>query len=130
MRPEDIEKNAFCTHDGHYDYLVMPFGHTNGPSIFQAVMTDPFRPLLRRYVLVFFDDILIYSRTWTEHLLHIQSILTLIQNHKFYANRKKCTFGQIVVEYLGHTIDEQGVVMQSDKIQVVLTLELAHASQS
>ena len=89
-------------------------------------MTDLFIPLLRRYVLVFFDDILIYSRSWDEHAQHLQSVLETLQNQKFYANRKKCTFGQTSVNYLGHTIDKQGVAMQSSKIQSILSWPTPH----
>ena len=92
MRPRDIEKTAFKTHNGYYEFLVMPFGPTNTPSTFQAVMNDLFLHMLRRYVLVFFDDILIYSRDWEEHLQHVQFVLELLQHQKFFVNKKKCTF--------------------------------------
>ena len=116
MRPEDIEKTTFRMHDGHYEFLVMPFDLTYAPSTFQAMMNDLFCPMLHRYVLVFFDDILIYSRSWEEYLQHLQSVLALLLNQNFFINRKKCTFGDNIVDYLGHTIDNQGVVMQSNKI--------------
>ena len=115
MRPRDIEKTAFKTHNGYYEFLVMPFGPTNTPSTFQAVMNDLFLHMLRRYVLVFFDDILIYSRDWEEHLQHVQFVLELLQHQKFFVNKKKCTFGDTTVDYLCHTIDNQGVAMQSNK---------------
>ena len=83
-------------------------------------MNDVFHSLLIKYVLVFFNDILIYSGTWMDHLQHLQSFLHLLSQHKFYINKKKCSFGHISVEYLGHTIHKQGVTMQSSKIQVVV----------
>jgi hypothetical protein len=118
--PEDIHKTGFRALDGHYEFLVMPFGLTNAPSTFQAAMNDLLRPFLRKFALVFFDDILIYSPTWTSHLKHIEQILYLLLTHQFYAKLSKCHFGVTSVDYLGHIISAQGVKADPAKVQAIL----------
>jgi hypothetical protein len=116
MRPEDVHKTAFRTHNGLYEFLVMPFGLCNAPTMFQVLMNDTLRPFLRRFMLVFFDDILIYSVTWTNHLRHLRTVLSVLRQHRLFIKRSKCTFGSPSVSYLGHVISEAGIAMDLAKV--------------
>eukprot|EP00253_Pinus_taeda_P032665 PITA_32665 len=119
MKEVDIPKTAFRTHEGHYEFLVMPFGLCNAPSTFQSLMNHSLKPYLRRFVLVFFDDILIYSGTWAAHLQHVDLLLQLLRKHKLYVKMSKCAFGMEEVEYLGHIVGREGVKVDPKKIQAM-----------
>ncbi|XP_057803166.1 uncharacterized protein LOC131018464 [Salvia miltiorrhiza] len=121
VHPEDTMKTAFRTHSGHYEYLVMPFGLCNAPSTFQATMNHLFRPYLRKFVLVFFDDILVYSNEWKSHLSHLRKVLEILQVNQLVIKPSKCFFGQKEVEYLGHFISRHGVRVDNRKVAAMET---------
>jgi hypothetical protein len=116
MREEDISKISFRCHYGHYDFLVMPFGLTNAPATFQSYMNHVFNKQLRKHLLVFFDDLLIYSKTWEEHLRHVDQILSIMEEQSLYAKESKCEFWMTEVLYLGHIIGVKGVQAHQEKI--------------
>ncbi|WVZ52496.1 hypothetical protein U9M48_003550 [Paspalum notatum var. saurae] len=115
MLEQDEYKTAFKTHHGHYQFKVMPFGLTNAPATFQCIMNEVLQPFLRKFVLVFLDNILIYSPTWDQHLTHISQVLQTLREHKLYLKPSKCSFAQTSVEYLGHIISGQGVATDPSK---------------
>ncbi|GKB64232.1 retrotransposon-related protein [Tanacetum coccineum] len=115
MCEDDIAKTAFKTYESHYEFLVMPFGLTNAPSTFQAFMNEVFREFLRKFTLVFFDDILIYSKSLEDHVQHLTVVLSKIQDHSLYAKGSKCVFGTTHVEHLGHVITGARVAINPSK---------------
>ena len=117
MKEVHIPKTAFRTHEGDYKFLVMPFSLCNAPSTFQSLMNHLLKPYLRKFVLVFFDDILIYSRTRARHLQHVDLLLQLLHKNKLFVKMSKCSFGMKEVEYLGHIVGHEGVKVDHKKIQ-------------
>jgi len=119
MKTEDIPKTAFRTHEGHYEFLVMPFGLTNAPSTFQGLMDSIFKPFLRKFVLVFFYDILVYSKSWKDHVEHVDKVLQLLEEKQLYAKISKRFFRVQELEYLGHIVSHEGVKVDPRKIKAI-----------
>ncbi|GJX03174.1 putative reverse transcriptase domain-containing protein [Tanacetum coccineum] len=119
VREEDIPKTAFRTRYGHYEFQVMPFGLTNAPAVFMDLMNRVCKPYLDKFVIVFIDDILIYSRNEEEHANHLRIILELLRKEKLYAKFSKCDFWIHIVQFLGHLIDSQGLHVDPAKIEAV-----------
>ncbi|GJT67571.1 putative reverse transcriptase domain-containing protein [Tanacetum coccineum] len=119
VRDEDIPKNAFRTRYEHYEFQVMSFCLTNAPAVFMDLMKRVCKPYLDKFVIVFIDDILIYSRNKEEHANHLRIILELLKKEKLYAKFSKCDFWIRIVQFLGHLIDSQGLHVDPAKIEAV-----------
>ena len=119
IKKEDTPKTAFRTRYGHYEFLVMPFGLTNAPATFMTLMNDVFHEYLDNFVIIYLDDILVYSRTREEHIDHLRVVLQTLRKHKLYGKISKCEFMKTRVEYLGHIISGDGVSVDQCKIEAV-----------
>ncbi|KAI2653818.1 Transposon Tf2-6 polyprotein [Labeo rohita] len=120
IREGDEWKTAFSTTTGHYEYSVMPLGLVNSPSVFQAFVNDVFRDMLNRWVIVYIDDILIFSDTLESHIQHVRAVLQRLIDHQLYAKFEKCEFHRTVTSFLGYIIGSEGVAMDDKKVQAVL----------
>lgn len=116
---QDEHKTTFKTHEGLYEFRVMPFGLTNAPASFQGLMNTIFDKMIRRNVLVFVDDILVYSKTLEEHVQHLREVFAVLQQHKLFVKASKCSFAKQQLEYLGHIIGAQGVATDPSEVHAV-----------
>ncbi|GJR85733.1 putative reverse transcriptase domain-containing protein [Tanacetum coccineum] len=119
VREQDIPKTAFRTRYGHYEFQVMPFGLTNAPAVFMDLMNRVCKPYLDKFVIVFIDDILIYSKDEKEHKEHLKAILELLKKEQLYAKFSKCEFWIPKVQFLGHVIDSRGIHVDPAKIESI-----------
>ncbi|GJR30755.1 putative reverse transcriptase domain-containing protein [Tanacetum coccineum] len=119
VREEDIPKTAFRTRYGHFEFTVMPFGLTNAPAIFMDLMNRVCKPYLDKFVIVFIDDILIYSKSEEEHEVHLKTILDLLEKEKLYAKFSKCEFWLKEVQFLGHVVNRDGIHVDPSKVESV-----------
>ena len=119
MREEDESKTVFKTHHGHFQFRVMPFGLTNAPATFQCLMNAIFGKYVRKFVIIFLDDILVFSETMEEHLEHLRIVFKLLRAHQLYVKESKCTFACDHIDYLGHVISKEGVATDKEKTQAM-----------
>jgi len=120
IKEEDIEKTAFSTRYGHYEYVVMSFGLTNAPAVFIEAMNRMLHPYLDVFVVVFIDDILIYSKTEEEHEVHLSLVLDKVREYKYYAKLKKCAFWLSEVAFQGHVINQHGITVDPKNVASVV----------
>jgi hypothetical protein len=118
MKEEDIHKAAFRTYSGHYGFVVMPFGLTNAVATFQALMNTIFADHLRKFVLVFFDDILVYKKM-VDHAQHLKQVLAILRTNKLTEKKIKCAFVVQQVQYLGHIISGASIATDPTKVEAI-----------
>ncbi len=119
IKEGDEWKTAFLTTRGHYEYQVMPYGLANAPAVFQSLFNEIFRDLLNKFVIAYIDDILIYSKTESEHMDHVKTVLTRLLKNQLYVKAEKCEFHVKQTSFLGYNISPQGVEMDNSKISAV-----------
>ncbi|GKC59581.1 putative reverse transcriptase domain-containing protein, partial [Tanacetum coccineum] len=117
VREEDIPKTTFRTRYGHYEFQVIPFGLANAPAVFMDLMNRVCKPYLDKFMIVFIDDILIYSKSEEEHAKHLKLILGLLKKEELHARFSKCEFWLLKVQFLGHVIDSEGIYVDPTKIE-------------
>jgi hypothetical protein len=123
VREEDVQKIAIRTRYGHYEFMVMPFGLTNAPSVFMDLMNQVFHNYLDQFIVVFIDDILVYSTNHHEHGEHLKKVLDILREKKLFAKLKKCEFWLKKVSFLGHVVSGDGIEVDPSKIEVVVKWE-------
>jgi hypothetical protein len=119
IKEEDINKTTFRTRYGYYEFTVVPFGLSNAPIVFMCLMNGIFEDYLDKFVIVFLDEILIYSNLEEEHEKHLRMVLQVLREHQLYAKLNKLSFYQRQIHYLGHIIFKEGTTVDSEKISVI-----------
>ncbi|XP_061353999.1 uncharacterized protein LOC133298691 [Gastrolobium bilobum] len=129
MEPSDIHKTALRTHQGHYEFVVMPFELLNAPSTFQAITNEVFSAYLRRFVVIFYDDILVYNANLQDHIHHLYQVLHTLRSHLFYVKLSKCSFALSSIHFLGYIISGHEVAPDPAKVQAIVDWPI-HTSQT
>ena len=119
IKAGDEYKTAFRTQFGHFQFRVLPFGLCNAPATFQRLMNDIFRQHLNRFVLVYLDDVLVFSRHPDEHIKHLRTVLQILRQNQLYIKLSKCEFALPAIKFLGHVITDKGITMDPDKIKAI-----------
>ena len=120
IKDEDIFKTTFRTRYGHYEFVIMPFKLTNAPAIFMCLMNNVMHKYLDKFVVIFIDDILIYSKTKEEHKEHLKIELQELREHQFFAKFSKCDFFKDKIQYLGHVVSNDGISIDPDKVKAIM----------
>jgi hypothetical protein len=116
---EDISKTTFRKRYGHYEFKMVPFGLSNAPTIFMCLMNGVFRDYLDKFVIVFLDEILVYSKSKAEHEQHLRLVLQVLREHQMYAKLSKCSFYERQIHYLKHIISEEGIIVDPMKVEAI-----------
>jgi len=124
IKEEDIYKTAFRTGYVYYDLVVFPFGLNNAQAIFMCLMNSALHPYLAKFIIVFIDDILVYSKNEEENAEHIASILILLREYQLCDNLNKCNLFQTKVHYLGNVVSKEGIAVDLEKIRVIMEWQL------
>jgi hypothetical protein len=119
IKDEYMGKTTFRIRYGHYEFTVVPFGLSNAPDVFMSLMNGVFKDYLDKFVIVFLDDILVYSKSKEEHEKHLRMVLQVLREHQLYAKLSKCSFYQSQIHYLGHIISEEGIVVDPEKVEAI-----------
>ncbi|MCO5696967.1 reverse transcriptase family protein, partial [Acinetobacter baumannii] len=119
VREHDVHRITFRTRYGHYEFVVMPFGLTNAPTVFMELMNSIFIDFLDQFVVVFIDDILVYSRSGEEHAGHLRTVLQVLRGRELYAKFSKCEFWMPEVAFLGHVVSAEGIKVDPAKIEAL-----------
>jgi Reverse transcriptase (RNA-dependent DNA polymerase)/RNase H-like domain found in reverse transcriptase len=119
VKDDDVPKPCIRRRYGSFEFVVMPFGLTNAPSVFQALMNDVFWEFLDDFVIVYLDNIIIYSKSEEEHLQHVEKVLQKLKNHALFGKLSKCHFNETEVEFLGHVVNAEGIKIQKNKVEAI-----------